>query len=317
MSVQIPHVAADRCRCPWCPDCWNYVSRRHRDAAFPVLRQWHACQHLVLTLDPKLFPGPAEAFHYVQAKHVISEFLRSVRRQFGLSGACHWRALHFQQNGFPHWHFLVHADHLPLDEVQRRWDARSPAKGQSFGGVFVDPVGTSASAADPDFWSFPKYEPSPAHPGLNLPPVELRTPDQHLWALISYILQDYESGRRRFIPDWVWNYPDRVQRILHGHGLLPTSAKKTLPPGRGRRKQQPVRKPRKQRTLAERQLQCGQTCVVLDPLDHHFLGRIAKPAGEVRAELLAAAEQAAERKQRSADILALQAVLADSDSCYP
>ena len=283
------YVAPDRCLSPWCLDCRPFYNRRVQKQVFDVLRHWGPCHHVTLTLDPKLFSDPVEAFEHIRHKHAISELFKSLRRKRLVVDHGYWGALHFHQNGWPHWHFIVQADYLLEHHVQSSWNNYSPSKGRSMGNVCVVPVGQSiSSSAVPNPSSFTPYEPSPAHPGLDLPPLHLRTREQDLLALISYVLQDYWEHRRDDLPEWIWDHPDRIQRILHGHGLFPDAAdRKNQPAAYGRSQGRKLAKGWRHKSLAQRHGRCGSSCVLLDK-EGNFQGRIKKPAAVVMAEQEAA-----------------------------
>lgn len=61
-----------------------------------------------LTLDPKRFEGPSEAFDYVTGGRHVSRSINQMLREMGLDPRGRWMyKFECQKNGNPHWHFLM------------------------------------------------------------------------------------------------------------------------------------------------------------------------------------------------------------------
>ncbi len=72
---------------------------------------------LTLTVDPKLWSSPREAFDGTRSK--IPDFFAILRKKFG--EVEYLRATELTRKGWPHYHFLVRSKYLPHASLKKIW----------------------------------------------------------------------------------------------------------------------------------------------------------------------------------------------------
>jgi hypothetical protein len=86
-----------------------------------VVRKWSSVLMLTLTVDPRGFATPEEAWRYVGKKRAIAVLLRTLKRQGKLVGPEWFSALEFHRSGWPHWHVATHASFIAKIDLDRAW----------------------------------------------------------------------------------------------------------------------------------------------------------------------------------------------------
>ena len=97
-----------KCGHVWCPVCGREIVKK----ASRVLRGFDRTRtrQVVLTVDRRKFPdGSESAYNYVSEKKIISEFIKSLKRQ-GVVIRKHKWFLEWHGDGFPHWHVFIEVD---------------------------------------------------------------------------------------------------------------------------------------------------------------------------------------------------------------
>lgn len=86
-------------------------------------REAHPNRLLTLTVDPKLWKTPREAFDATRLK--IPDFFRKLRKRFGEIE--YLRCTELTKSGWPHYHFLVRSAYLPHAVLKNEWEALTGA----------------------------------------------------------------------------------------------------------------------------------------------------------------------------------------------
>jgi hypothetical protein len=88
---------------------------------------------VTLTIDPKQFASPLEAFQYVGKHRCVSLFVRDLKRA-GVAMSDRWFSiLEFQENGMPHYHVLLESSWIDHKVAKRCWDKQGPLRPAMFG----------------------------------------------------------------------------------------------------------------------------------------------------------------------------------------
>ena len=100
-------VHSQRCHSWLCPVCREKRGREVRAFLRERVELFEVPKLFTLTIDPKCFNSPLDAYHIVRSKAYIPRLMRFL-------GISNWFCvLEFQKNGNPHWHILLDVGSLP------------------------------------------------------------------------------------------------------------------------------------------------------------------------------------------------------------
>jgi len=110
----------------FCGRCAETLGRRLRTRLTRAVRQWSGVIMWTLTVDPELFDSPADAMRYLRENRCIARLVRELRRK-GLLADTQWFSVtEFHRNGWPHFHLLVEAKFIPIEDVKVIWNRFRP-----------------------------------------------------------------------------------------------------------------------------------------------------------------------------------------------
>jgi hypothetical protein len=161
----------------------------------PVLATFTNILMFTLTIDPQLFGSPREAYQYLRENRCISEIMRLIRdsRHPGIRihSTRYVYVLEFQENGYPHYHVLLDASWIPVDELLRIWSTFRPR-----------PAGPVADGHPPFGWVFVKKH-----------PYETTASPQAIRDALNYVTEAQPES----IPNWVLDMGTDDSRVaMHG-----------------------------------------------------------------------------------------------------
>lgn len=76
---------------------------------------------LTLTVDPKQFDGPEEAFRWIKDKRKVAELIRKLNRDGRIKTREFTQTIEFHENGWPHYHILVESRFVEKHYLQNAW----------------------------------------------------------------------------------------------------------------------------------------------------------------------------------------------------
>ena len=152
---------------------------------------------LTLTVDPKDYASPKEAYEYVGKKRRVAETIRELKRKRLLKNAEFTVTLEFHKSGWPHWHVLIESKFVCKHKLQSAWRLGNcwVSKGD------FDDVGHAINYAT------------------------------------KYIVKTNDDEEKEFLfPDWVLDYAGNVRRFSTSRGLCePLRPKKKRDPAKKKR----------------------------------------------------------------------------------
>jgi len=98
------------CRSVWCPICFRAnrsktISEKLREM------DWRFVRHITLTIDPKKYPDPEQAYLEVREKKSIAQLVHNLTRTKGRKVERWVWLLEFHRSGHPHWHCFFEVEH--------------------------------------------------------------------------------------------------------------------------------------------------------------------------------------------------------------
>jgi hypothetical protein len=234
------------CRSRFCPHCCLALGIKLKQRLRPELAKFTGLMMLTFTIDPELFTSPREAYEYIRRHRCISVTMQRLDR---------WRLLHsrryicvieWQKNGWPHWHVLVDASHIPFAQLCEAWNRNHP--------LWKERVAMGRPGLGSVKFSAPKLE-----------------RDRAAGYVTAYLTKHPEHG----YPEWIGDMPvGSVRRFEASRGFWSKSEDLADEPSderdedvedddddcddaaEGEDKQD-------RRTVAEQLASCGMSCVVL------------------------------------------------------
>ena len=100
-------AVAVRCKCQFCEECAKQLCWKLRDKLRPHVKNWPRVSMITLTIDPKKFDSPQEAYEFIQGKRGVAELIRKMDRDGFLEDRRFFYAIEFHGNGWVHWHVAV------------------------------------------------------------------------------------------------------------------------------------------------------------------------------------------------------------------
>lgn len=145
MLLESIRVCRVGCRSWFCSTCSYRKGLEVQTEWQAAIATWDAAVMVTLTLDPKLFAGPSEA--YGEARKNIGRLIRDLRRR-GVKCSGRWvGVLECHESGWPHFHLIVEAQFIPHGLLQELWcsygmigrrgvvDIRARRRGQTRAGM--------------------------------------------------------------------------------------------------------------------------------------------------------------------------------------
>lgn len=242
------------CRSRFCPHCCLPLGIKLKKRLRPELAKFTGLMMLTFTIDPELFASPREAFEYVKENRCISVTMQRLDRWGLLHSRRYVVVIEWQENGWPHWHVLVDASHIPFDRLCEAWNRNYPrwqervALGRpGFGSVRFTASNLDRNRAAGYVTAYLTKHPEHGYP--------------------EWVREMKVGTVRRFEPSrGFWTETegpeDDEQDASQGEGGCNDSETAESEPEAERCR----------RTIAEQVASCGQSCVVLrasDALDEH------------------------------------------------
>lgn len=109
------------CRSRFCQHCCKHLALKLRGRLVPVLRTFKGMLMLTLTIDPKLFQSPAEAYWYVKGRRAIPKLIAALVERGHLKTGRYFYVLEWHKNGWAHFHVLVEAELKTDLQVAKLW----------------------------------------------------------------------------------------------------------------------------------------------------------------------------------------------------
>lgn len=120
-------VRRSGCRSWFCPHCCFSKGLEVRSRLIPVLETFSSVMMLTLTVDPKLFSSPAEAYEYVRNGRLVARLIGALFKAGQLASRRFFYVLEWQKNGMPHWHVVVESDRVDHVVLRNLWNGNRPA----------------------------------------------------------------------------------------------------------------------------------------------------------------------------------------------
>lgn len=260
-------VVAVGCKSRFCPQCCKSLGIKLREVITPVLKTFQGMLMLTLTVDPKLFANPEQAYRYVREKRCVAELVRALHKAGHLHSRRFFYVVEWQKNTeMAHFHLLVESDFIPFEKLCEYWGRFRPASAGP-------PVGDA-----------------PAFGHVRFSKAKFHTPEYAANYACKYLTKLPQQG----FPDWVLSFKGQIRLFATSRNLIPQKPrpKKPFEPKlhegarphrdtcfcdrcRGETPADQVPEGEKQRTVGERLKRCGQRAALIGvPL-------MMKPDGEL------------------------------------
>jgi hypothetical protein len=202
------------------------------------MRSFGDVVHITLTVDPKLFTGPAAAFEHLRAHRSVPRAMQAIRRHGKPHSGRYAYAYHFGQEGYPHVHVITDATQVPCSAVQEEWDrsGKFPLSG------------------------------APGVTALGRIHVSLRDPRQGVVEAVERLANYITRQPEVPYPSWLFNYGGRAGRFtLFGvsRPFMPHQAHVSRPSSSAAG----TRSPAPGRTHGERVAACGTEADLLETVE--------------------------------------------------
>ena len=169
-----------KCKSQFCPDCAVAHCVSWRERLREALAGWKNVLMLTLTVDPKEYSSPKEAYEYVGKSRRVAETIRKLNRNGLLPNKHFTLTLEFHKSGWPHWHVLIESRFVCKHKLQEAWKLGNcwVSKGD------FDDVGHAINYAT------------------------------------KYIVKTADDDENEFLfPDWVLDYEGNMRRFSTSRGL--------------------------------------------------------------------------------------------------
>ncbi|WP_145084814.1 rolling circle replication-associated protein [Anatilimnocola aggregata] len=160
---------------------------------------------VTLTVDPKLFGSPVEAYRYVREKRAIAELVRALKKAGHLRSNRYFYVVEFHKNGWAHFHLLLEAEFIPFKVLCQLWGRNRPKSAPAWGHKYEE----SLAGVEPEFGtcriSVGKFSGGAHHAACYA---------------TKYMVKYPEHG----FPQWTFdemNAGRRIRLYQTSHGLLP------------------------------------------------------------------------------------------------
>ena len=124
-------ACSNGCKSRFCESCCLPLGIKLKRRLIPVLQTFRRVMMLTLTIDPQHFAGPIEAFEHVKKARCLGVTMQALRRAGVLLSERWFAVIEWQDNGWPHWHVLVEAEHIPFDTLAAAWNVNLAKLGKT------------------------------------------------------------------------------------------------------------------------------------------------------------------------------------------
>lgn len=204
-TMQKTSVCAASCKCVFCERCSVKRGEELREKLKIVFAVMGHIQMWTLTVDPKRFHSPKDAWHEVTSNRMVPRLVRELRAGGCMIGKHYVVVLEFHESGWPHWHLVVNAKYIDKQVFQKIWNRIGTGNpSQNFGYVAFSRGRTKGQGG--------RFE-NPRHAAAYI---------------TKYIIKPPKDGW----PEWVLNHSGRVRRfstsrlIFQELGHMPAKAEK-------------------------------------------------------------------------------------------
>lgn len=124
-----------RCKCWFCKNesCLKASGRKLLGRLLPVLETFQALLMLTLTVDPKNFSSPLEAFKYLKKKRCVAKTIDALFQAGVLKSRRYFYVIEWQMGKgdeqgteMPHFHVLVEAEFVDFQALAAAWGSFRP-----------------------------------------------------------------------------------------------------------------------------------------------------------------------------------------------
>lgn len=253
------------CKCRFCDKCALRMGLALKLQLFVALVFFTECQMWTLTLDPKLFNSPLDAYNFVRRKRIISKLVAELYKRGHLHTKRYFWVLECQKNGMPHWHLVLDASYVPFAEFCDVWNrlGKERAEGGMLGGVRYS-MGSNHADGKKRF--------------------EGR---KHA---VNYLLKYVTKSPKEGWPEWVMNYTGNIMRYRASNGLFRVSESVQFEQGQSEATKEVIeeysRGPyHRKQTVKLRVAQCGKESLIFsfnDSRGYKLLGRLRYGGADFR-----------------------------------
>jgi len=266
-------VKCGRCKSRFCEheSCLKASGRALKRRLLPVLETFEGLMMLTLTVDPKLFSSPLEAFKFLKKRRCVAKFIDSLHKQGWLFSRRYFYVVEWQMGKgeekgteMPHFHVLVDSTFIDMGAIKTAWNRYRP---KSAGPVIGNAPGFGHAR-----FSKKRFAGGAAHAAHYA---------------CKYLMKHPEKG----YPLWVTTSKLQIKRFSTSRGLL-SDGRST--PQRDRPKRHPSEckceecEARRERrtTIAERTAKCGRTTILVSlPLYLNTDGEVVEGRPKFRARI--------------------------------
>src|SRR6185503_3448329 len=110
------------CRSWFCPHCCLALGLALKRRLSRELTRFRGLMMLTFTVDPELFESPQAAYEYVTTKRCVAVAVQRLDRWDLLHSRDFFAVVEWQGNGWPHWHVLINASHVPFEQLGEAWN---------------------------------------------------------------------------------------------------------------------------------------------------------------------------------------------------
>jgi hypothetical protein len=198
-------VKACGCRSRFCPDCCTHLALKLRERLVPVLKTFSGLIMLTLTVDPKLFDSPEQAYWYVKDKRAIAELVRALLKAGHVKSGRFFYVVEWHKNGWTHFHLLVEADRIPFEVLAKLWGRHRPKSSPPWEGSYEG----SLKGFAPEFGT------------VHVSKEDFANPEHAAHYALKYMMKLPERG----FPDWVLDSTRQIrmfqpsQRLFDPQGM--------------------------------------------------------------------------------------------------
>lgn len=123
-----PHLTIRNCRCNsvWCQSCYRKVHAKDDVARLRRL-DWRYVRTVTLTIDPKLYPDPQQAYLQISKVRAIPSLIHDLKRTHNILIRDWWCVQEWHRSGHAHWHLYLEvgrqgrAGQIGGDLLRRYW----------------------------------------------------------------------------------------------------------------------------------------------------------------------------------------------------
>ncbi|MBS0211018.1 MAG: hypothetical protein JSS27_18900 [Planctomycetes bacterium] len=186
-------VSACCCNCHFCETCGTRMGWRLRMKLDRRADRFHSPYMVTLTVDPKNFSSPQDAFDYVRKHRCIWWLVNELHHRGYLQARDYFCVLEWQKDTeMPHWHLMLDARYIPKTVLDDLWQANRPQ-------------GLPPKEANRPGFGMVRYS---------------RKPFQDHHHLVNYLTKYLIKFPEHGFPNWVLDYEGQIHRYTTSRGFF-------------------------------------------------------------------------------------------------